>query len=235
MIHQQPNIIYSHSGGHGDIIYSLVAVKKNGAGFYKTTFDDKFYRNIKPLLEAQPYIRECLPETSSAVVTHNLDVFRLTNGIGTVPLILNHLRAFNLQEDKWNEPWLTVPQKQFIKGKYALINVTPRYPSIGFDWQKEIDYLKKKYKQVFYIGYEADMIGPFENLEYFRTDNALELAQLIDGAEVLSCNQSFALTIAQGLGKPYRLMVADGHTNTILGTENETLINQWKYTDTNTK
>lgn len=235
MIHQQPNIIYSHSGGHGDIIYSLVAVNKIGPGYYKTTFDDRFYRNIKPLLEAQPFIKECLPETSPAIVTHNLDLFRVTNGIGRVPLIINHLMAFNLPQDDWNKPWLTVPKKQLVKGKYALINVTPRYPAAGFDWQKEINYLKSKYKQVFYIGYEADMVGPFENLEYFRTDNALELAQLIEGCEVLSCNQSFALTIAQGLGKPYRLMVADNHTNCILNTPNETLINTWKYTDTNTK
>lgn len=226
MIHQQPNIIYSHSGGHGDIIYSLVTVKSIGKGLYKTTFADKFYRNIKPLLEVQPYITEVLPETSQAIVTHNLDLFRYTAGIGTVPLILNHLRAFNQPETDWNKPWLTVPDAKLIKGKYAVINVTPRYGADGFDWAKEIEVLKKKYTKVFYIGYEEDMTGPFEKLDYFRTDNALELAQVIQAAEVLSCNQSFALTIAQGLGKAYRLMVADGHTNCILNTPNETLLNR---------
>lgn len=226
MIHQQPNIIYSHSGGHGDMIYSLPAVMRIGAGFYKTTFEEKYYHNIKPLLEAQPYIKEVLPATSPAIVTHNLDLFRMTGGIGVVSLVLNHLRAFGLNETDWEKPWLTVPQKQFIKGKYALVNVTPRYPANGFDWLKEIAYLKMKYKKVYYVGYEQDMIGPFEELEYFRTDNALELAQLINGADVLSCNQSFALTIAQGLGKPYRLMVADNHTNCIFNTPNETLLNR---------
>jgi hypothetical protein len=225
MIHQQPNIIYSHSGGHGDICYSLAAVKRIGAGIFKTTFEDKYHRNIKPLLEAQAYIKECISINTPAIVTHNLDLFRVTDGIGKVPLILNHFRAFNVNEDNWNESWLTVPQKKFIKGKYALINCTPRYTAEGFDWDKEIAYLKQKYKQVFYVGYEADMLGSFQDLEYFRTDDSLELAQLIEGSEVLSCNQSFALTIAQGLGKPYRLMVADNHTNCIHRVPNETLLN----------
>ncbi len=70
------------------------------------------------------------------------------------------------------------------------------------------------------------MVGPFEGLGYFRTDNCLELAQLINGAEVLSCNQSLCLSIAQGLGKPYRLMVADNHTNCIHNVPNETLLNK---------
>lgn len=226
MIHQQPNIIYSHSGGHGDICYSLAAVKRIGKGMFKTTFEDKYHRNIKPLLEAQPYISECLPINSQAIVTHNLDLFRVTDGIGKVPLILNHFRAFGIKEDNWNEAWLTVPEKQFIKGKYALVNVTPRYTAEGFDWEKELTYLKSKYKQIFYVGYEQDMVGSFESLEYFRCDNALELAQVIQGSQVISCNQSFALTIAQGLGKPYRLMVADNHTNCIHNVPTETLLNK---------
>lgn len=224
MIHQQHNTIYSHSGGHGDIIYSLVAVGKIGPGIFKTTFSDKFHRNIKPLLECQPYIKECITETTPSIVTHNLDLFRVTDGIGSVHLILNHLRAFGLNESDWAKPWLTVPEKQLIKGKYAVINVTPRYGKEGFDWAKEIQYLKTKYKKLYYIGYEEDMVNEFADLEYFRTDNALELAQVIQGAEVLSCNQSFALTIAQGLGKPYRLMVADGHSNCEMHTYNETLL-----------
>lgn len=208
------------------MIYSLAAVKRIGSGMYKTTFEDKYHHNIKPLIEAQPYIKECLKADSPAIVTHNLDLFRVTGGIGIVPLILNHFRAFGVNEDNWNEPWLTVPSERLIKGKYALVNVTPRYPAVGFDWDAEIAYLKKKYHTVYFVGYESEMTGPFESLEYFRTDNALELAQLIQGAEVISCNQSFALTIAQGLGKSYRLMVADNHTNCIMGTPNEKLLNR---------
>jgi hypothetical protein len=147
-------------------------------------------------------------------------------GLGEVSLLKNHLKAFNLSEDNWNDTWLTITPKRLIEGEYALVNVTPRYPAIGFDWQAEIDYLKLKYKQVYYVGYEEDMTSPFDSLEYFKTKNALELAQLINEAEVISCNQSFALTIAQGLGKPYRLMVADNHTNCIHNVPNETLLNR---------
>jgi hypothetical protein len=147
-------------------------------------------------------------------------------GLGEVSLLKNHLRAFNLSEDNWNDTWLTITPKRLIEGEYALVNVTPRYHAIGFDWQAEIDYLKEKYKQVFYVGYQEDMTAPFDTLEYFKTNNALELAQLINDATVTSCNQSFALTIAQGLGKPYRLMVADNHTNCIHNTPNETLLNR---------
>lgn len=225
MIHQQPNNIYSHSGGQGDICYALAAVKRLGAGFFKLTMNDYYYYNLKDFIEAQPYIKEVFKQDSPAIVTHNLDLFRVTDGIGIVPLILNHFRAFGINEAGWNEPWLTIPDKQLIKGKYALINVTPRYPAAGFDWDKEIILLKQKYKQLFYVGEEKDMVGPFANLDYFRTDNALELAQVIKGSAVLSCNQSFALTIAQGLGKPYRLMVADYHTNCIHRVDNETLLN----------
>ena len=218
--------IYSHSGGHGDMIYSLAVCKRVGAGHYRTNFDDVYYRNIKPLLEQQPYIIEVLPRNSNETITHNLDDFRNMAGLGEVPLVRNHLKAFNLSEDNWNEPWLTITPKRLIEGEYALVNVTPRYPASGFDWQAEIDYLKSKYKQVFYVGYQQDMAPPFNSLEYFKTNDALELAQLINEAEVISCNQSFALTIAQGLGKNYRLMVADNHTNCIHNVPNETLLNR---------
>ena len=219
-------IVYLHSGGHGDMIYSLAVCKRIGAGLYKTNFDDVYYQNIKPLLDEQPYIIEVLPKSSLEPITHNLDDFRNMQGLGEVPLVRNHLKAFNLSEDNWNDTWLTITPKRLIEGEYALVNVTPRYPAIGFDWQAEIDYLKSKYKQVFYVGYQEDMTAPFNSLEYFKTNDALELAQLINEAEVISCNQSFVLTIAQGLGKPYRLMVADNHTNCIHNTPNETLLNR---------
>ena len=219
-------IVYSHSGGHGDMIYSLAVCKRIGKGYYKTNFDDQYYQNIKPLLEEQPYIIDVLPKSSLEPITHNLDDFRNMQGLGEVSLLKNHLKAFNLSEDNWNNTWLTITPKRLIEGEYALVNVTPRYPAIGFDWQAEIDYLKEKYKQVFYVGYEEDMTGPFNSLEYFKTNDALELAQLINDATVTSCNQSFALTIAQGLGKPYRLMVADNHTNCIHNVPNETLLNR---------
>jgi ADP-heptose:LPS heptosyltransferase len=219
-------IVYSHSGGHGDMIYSLAVCKRIGKGYYKTNFDDVYYQNIKPLLDEQPYIIEVLPKSSLEPITHNLDDFRNMQGLGEVSLLKNHLKAFNLSEDNWNDTWLTITPKRLIEGEYALVNVTPRYPAIGFDWQAEINYLKSKYKQVFYVGYEEDMTAPFDSLEYFKTKNALELAQLINDATVTSCNQSFVLTIAQGLGKPYRLMVADNHTNCIHNTPNETLLNR---------
>lgn len=225
-MHRQPNIIYSHSGLHGDIIYSLATVKRIGAGRYKTTFPLAYHNNIRPLLEAQPYILECLPETSPAVVTHNLDAFRCTNGLGQVPLILNHFRAFNIREEGWADPWLELPPHEpLIKGKYALVNVTPRYPAAAWDWVPYIEKLKKEFKRVYYVGYECDHVGPFAELEYFRTDNALEFAQVIKGAQTLVANQSMGLAIAQGLGTPYRLMVADNHTNCIHNTPNETILN----------
>jgi ADP-heptose:LPS heptosyltransferase len=219
-------IVYSHSGAHGDMIYSLAVCKRIGQGYYRTNFDDVYYRNIKPLIEEQPYIIEVLPKSSLETITHNLDDFRNMQGLGEVSLLKNHLRAFNLSEDNWNDNWLTITPKRLIEGEYALVNVTPRYPAIGFDWQAEIDYLKSKYKQVFYVGYKEDMTPPFNSLEYFKTNDALELAQLINKAEVISCNQSFALSIAQGLGKNYRLMVADNHTNCIHNVLNETLLNR---------
>jgi ADP-heptose:LPS heptosyltransferase len=219
-------IVYSHSGAHGDMIYSLAVCKRIGQGYYRTNFDDVYYHNIKPLLEEQPYIIEVLPKSSIETITHNLDDFRNMQGLGEVSLLKNHLRAFNLSEDNWNDTWLTITPKRLIEGEYALVNVTPRYPAIGFDWQAEIDYLKEKYKQVYYVGYKEDMTLPFNSLEYFKTNDALELAQLINESEVISCNQSFALTIAQGLGKNYRLMVADNHTNCIHNVPNETLLNR---------
>jgi ADP-heptose:LPS heptosyltransferase len=219
-------IVYSHSGGHGDMIYSLAVCKRIGKGYYKTNFDDVYYQNIKPLLEEQPYIIEVLPKSSLETITHNLDDFRNMQGLGEVSLLKNHLRTFNLSEDNWNDTWLTITPKRLIEGEYALVNVTPRYPAIGFDWQAEIDYLKEKYKQVYYVGYQEDMTAPFDSLKYVKTNNALELAQLINDATITTCNQSFVLTIAQGLGKPYRLMVADNHTNCIHNVPNETLLNR---------
>jgi len=221
---------FLHSGGCGDIMYSLVAVKKLGGGTLyikrKNKYNDLIdnYEALKDLLLHQPYIDDVIEykETdffnydNNIKIDYDLDIFRLDQEIGQKHLVLCYLDMLKIDFAGWQEPWLIAPSAD---EELTLFNITKRYRT-DFDWQGLI----KNRKHGHFIGLESEH-DEFSYLEHKKTSNLLDVAALINSSNHLYCNQSVALTIAQGLGKDYSLEVFHPQKNAIMRTKAETILN----------
>jgi hypothetical protein len=212
---------FKHSGAQGDIIYSLPTIKALGGGVLYLNLPEVIIDNIKPLLITQPYIKY-VHAWKGEEVTEDLDLFRKDPQISWKHLVESHLNANRIAGYDWKTPWLKMSTPAFTWLDYAVVNMTPRYPAANFDWEAEIRYLKSKYTNVFFVGDAKDNL---HNLPQIQCATALQLAEVIHNSQVFVGNQSFALSIAEGLGHQYRMVRGDNHTNCDMHTPNETIIN----------
>lgn len=212
--------VFNHSGAQGDIIYSLPTIRKLGGGILNLNLPDVIVKNLYPLLSIQEYIHGI--DYSDFAITHDLDLFRKQELLAFTHLSISHLKAFNLDLKGWNEPWIRLPNEDMGFGGYAVVNRTPRYPSAGFDWDKEIEYLKDTYGTVYFVGDEQDNIFILEHVKF---TNALHLSMFIKGAQMFTGNPSLCVALAEGMGRTYRMVQPDGITNCNMYTPNETILN----------
>lgn len=224
---------FVHSGATGDIIFSLPTIKAMGGGTLLIhNFHRQRYESVKPLLEAQPYIDGVAWVDTKPSGVVDLDNFRQYAGHYT-NLVECHFKGQGLNPDEhqwWRDGWLTLPHDMtLINGiKYSLINRTTNYADPHCDWNKEVDYLKSISDEVYFIGYpeEYAIFNCIFNREtkYFTCD-FLEAAYLMKKAVMFTGCYSALSTVAMGLGIPYRLEQAPGHTCSSLLMPRETIIN----------
>lgn len=214
---------FKHSGDLGDIIYSLVAIKRLGGGILyldttggesdqackmqclggKTSFNKDSYNYLYPLLKAQPYIYD-VKEWNGENCDYNLNKYRIKFNDGTCKttnLIDNQLDSLNLPlYTDHNEPWLVV--RENIKlDRNIILTRTPRYQS-NYTW-----FLINKYnieKTAIFVGLPKEH-EYFEwtfkiKVPYYEVKDALEMAKILAGCETFICNATSTLAIAIGLG-----------------------------------
>lgn len=166
---------------------------------------------MRPLFEAQDYITRFDAMDKATEITHNLDNFR--------PLFVGHpgnyvdiyAHTFGLSKAQADQirtqPWLTVPRARKIEGKPYVVNRTARWTNpeslaVWAQWREE----GADQASVF-VGlpeeYEAFKKFSGWRIDYQPTENMLELAEVIAGAEQFIGNQSVALSLAIGLGVSY--------------------------------
>lgn len=248
---------FLHSGGCGDVIYSLPLVKRMGGGTfylkpqnnYNASVDN--FKSMKPLLEAQDYIESCVEYPLTPIHVRDetiyteidLDEFRNQPRIAHNNLVGQYFRSRGIEDDTWRgKPWIDVgepmhpndiilPEYDHSSYPYILINRTLRYQDPSFsNWTNIVSDMKEEYNmEVYFMGLDAEYIAFTKEAgltSWVPTHDALIMARLIKGCEALYCNQSLALTLAQALNKKYYLEVAPGHSNTIMDTPNEMLLNR---------
>jgi hypothetical protein len=213
--------IYHSSGDAGDVIYGMPVIKALGAGvlflsphnrypyplnsrWARMGGDPEWVNNLKPLLEAQPYIwRVQYTHKTPFSTDHDLNSFRLpwkTRTARDYESILSlNCRAFNLPLP--TEPWLTISDP--IVTTPICVNRTARYQNLDFNWTR---FIEKFHRQMTFVGtpqeYEVFCgFAPHCKFDYHPTKDALELARVIAGAKLFCGNQSLALAIAHGLYK----------------------------------
>jgi hypothetical protein len=229
------------SGGLGDIVYSIPIMRELNVStiYVKENWflppHHSLYSSIKTLLEYEGFV--VLPTKGGYKESeyepglkfdYDLDSFRLMGGRGRVHIQTNLRKVFRLKEKPF-KPWLSVKPKKILgmPDEYSIIHLTDRW-RVGsrVDWKKILNEASKE-RLVAFLGFQHEWVefaSNYGNLLWIPTDDILDMAEIIAGAYNIYCNQSVALTLAQGLGKTYYLDRKPGKTNTLMYTKNENLL-----------
>ena len=185
------------------------------AGPASGRYTQRDYEIIEPLLKAQDYL-----ETVSVWNGEKLDYdfsdhwkYHLIDGHkGNQTECYALTQGMNIQDPEVKkkilfEPWLTPVAPITIPGKPYVVNRTARYlyGAPSEEWFRWIQ--NGLADQGIFVGSDEEH-DDFEKMfnckiEYYKTNDLLELAQVIQGCEQFMGNQSVALSIAIGLGKSY--------------------------------
>ena len=201
------NYRYEHSGCIGDSVAAMKTIQLMGGGHLvmsnrcnKRELRGPRYEWIKPLLEAQPYIKSVTWEEEPEGIDISFCKFRETYE-PQHSLAWTQARYVGL--DLTNvDPWLFVEPSPLTKGK-IVAHRSHRYRSAGFPWKL----IRQEFgERLVFVGLPEErenleaVMGGFKLL-HLPTPNALEMAKLIAGADCFVGNQSSPFWIAAGLGK----------------------------------
>lgn len=213
---------FAHSGGAGDVLYSLYSVKKlcvahkSACNFYlkrSNVFNNTVdaYETLRKFLLFQDYINEVYPVEATSSFSdwsfdfpfYDLDKFR-HHANNATNLVTCHVRCCNLEEHDAYEPWLLLPQVQLVQEPYVLINRTPRYRLHSGDslWEKVLQRYSNTKK--YFVGlseeYE-DFVKKFKvEVQHYVVRDLYDVAALVHYAEVTLCNPSSTLALCVGSG-----------------------------------
>ena len=166
------------------------------------------FEMLLPLLKHQSYISDVVAWRSSDTVPDlDLDRFRgvLYRSFEGNILEAYH-RTFNMPFNArdYNTPWL---EAKVIETKPIVISRSARYrpPNGDQGWRTLLSQIDVSANAIFVgtSGEHQDFVNTFNcpDLEYLSVSDFLELAGVINGAELILCNQGFAYSLAIGLGK----------------------------------
>lgn len=196
---------FFHSGDIGDIIASLPSVRAIGGGdffigdgFARESMRGNRFNAIKPLLEAQPYIRSVQWSDACPNGAKDFSTFRHDLIVGES---LAHWQARHLGVEISTEPWLTVPVSDRSKGR-AVIARSLRYHSRWHMWNT----ILKAHPNALFVGLREEYMhlssATQVKFEHAPTADLLELASIIAGCKIFIGNQSCPWWIAFALGVP---------------------------------
>lgn len=223
-------MIAACSGGAGDLVYAIPIMRKLGVEtiYVKENFyhppHGNLYQTMKRFIESQGF--QCKPTSGNYPVgkfdpylkfDYNIDNWRQQRGRGRIFIQDNIAAHFGVTIDK--DPWLNISGDQ---QDYTLIHLTPRWrEGSNVNWAKILMEMKGPKK---FIGFQYEWVEfcqRYGSIEWCPTDDIYDMACLIKGAKALYCNQSVALTLAQGLGVNYFCEFKPGKTNCKMQTKYE--------------
>jgi hypothetical protein len=209
------NSTFKHSGDLGDIVFSIPTINALGGGILcldptggessplfrrigqpRTKLNIKSINDVASLLQLQKCIADVVP-WSGREAKYDLDKFR--DHIRFNNLCISHLEAFKLDHDLARKPWLNFPYKRKLP-KPFVISRTPRYHGNYTSWVHQLTRIKN---DAIFVGLEKEH-EIFEytfghKIDFYPTPSILDLAETINSADVLFCNQGLPHAIAEGL------------------------------------
>ena len=198
---QSSPMTWLHGGDSGDVIYSLAAVQAAGGGhFYLTCIDatrepmdSQKIDFLMPLIGAQSYVLS-VAAWHGEPISKDLNVMR-NMMLPELDLATMHWRAvMDSGELDLRMPWLTAPMSQ--RHGRPVFARSSRYRNPRWDpfWEE----LKVASPDAIFVGTTAEF-DDFRHGEHYLARDALDLAQIIQGASTFVGNQSFPYAIAEGL------------------------------------
>jgi len=217
--------IFKHRCKLGDIIYSLPVIKHMGGGVLYLDPDSPHFPNqhdiwverfqwLIPLLRRQPYIEHVKVwegEPYEVDLDDYMKTTHLTKG-DRVSIVDNHFIAQGFEPVPYN-PWLHACGMSRLNATIVANSNNHHDPEL--DWRKYI-----KGNELF-VGTEKEADEFADRCEHrlrnIVCENALQLAEIIKGAEIFMGNQSLPLAIALGLGKRCLVEETPLYPNCIMG------------------
>jgi hypothetical protein len=205
---------YFHCGDLGDVISFLPVMRQLGGGRLvlgnwqgrggREPMTQERFDAIAPLLKLQPYITEVAYEHDAKDITHSTVGFRQTAvpRLGEAHTLVSwHGDYFKIPEVD-TSPWLTVPcPSEETKGKTIFCR-TKRYQNPKFSWRQAAD----RYQDAIFIGFQdehqAMCLSCGRSIPWRKTQNLLEVAELIAGSDRVISNQTVHWWIAFALNVP---------------------------------
>lgn len=209
---------FSHTGELGDIIYGLPAIRACGGGIlYVWRATDRHcrmrkehYTAIRPLILQQSYIHDVRWWDTWQAKDCPLNQFRRNLWPGRT-IAQAQLTAVGKPHSEAERAWLTVDRAERVAP--VIFARGGRWRNPQFPWRR----VYEKY------GKDAVFLGTLEEWEdftravgpvaYRRTDDLLEAARIIAGADLIVSNQSCLYAIAEGLKKPAVVEIDLDHDN----------------------
>lgn len=214
------------SGGIGNILACMYIMKKAGGGtLYLNTssinslplnqigtpvikpvmLNTQLFDYIKPLLEAQSYIKEVLPYTGTEEITFDLDCYRICYFLPELMDKTQGILMLALKETwgtavSFKKPWIEVPEKKeldrkLIIGRSLLWHGGEIMYTIGRDDITEGGH---------FVGTQTEYIS-FLNVSSstpwrLNPANMLDTAEMVMDAEKVMCNDCELFWLALSLG-----------------------------------
>lgn len=157
------------------------------------------YDALRPLLAAQPYIREVAWADTIIDDCHDFSTFRHDF---RPEENLADWQARHFEVEITHDPWLTCVRSPKSIGR-TVVARSLRYHNRDFPWRAVI---AKHRQDILFVGlpeeHKAFQITHGTIVEHCPTANLLELAEVINGCDRFYGNQSCPFWIAAGLGVP---------------------------------
>lgn len=228
----KPNVAY-HSGDLGDIIYSLLFLKNIGKLQLHIGPSDRYrlrenmsygkFQWLAPLLQRQPWIESVSWSDGPPWFLHyNLNDFRdlwfsaAYAHKGDKQLWDVYREHFGGPELCQDQAWLEA-DPAYDSNHPVIINRSFRWRNDAFPWRM---IATKYFGKMAFVGLHDEFLDwtrQFgKSAEYRPVVDALDLANIIAGAELFIGNQSLPMAIALGLNKPLIQETCQGQPDCIL-------------------
>lgn len=214
-------MVCSSAGDYGDLIFLLGVMHSIPSGPHtlllktspltkiRTDADLKRFADmVIPLAKSQPYISDCRIRQANERVDWRSQDFR-GKGRWCPEVTLLGAKSYHLQTclgfgqnihgtNRWLHNIVSSP----LSKDRVVINRTGRYRNPYFPWREVIDFYGDR---LLFIGVPheyRDFCGQFGCIEWAKTSNMLEVAELIAGSLLFIGNQSSPNAVAEGLKHP---------------------------------
>lgn len=213
-------ISYKHSGDIGDLIYSLCILKYHGQGpLYlnaaqigkkidgsRSGFTPGAVDALKPLLESQEYVSE-VKFWSNEEVRYDIDLIRKMHiDYSKVNICDNYCKIFMVPPPLTRKAWIEVTPN---KVKPVVFARSMRYHNKDMKWH---EFVNKHAQDAIFVGFEGEheaFTKAYGHIPFHKTEDLLELARVIAGAELFIGNQSAPMSLAIAINSPHQQIVQE--------------------------